>query len=132
KASDKVLLYYEKLLPSMYRWGWLNSLGLAKWFTFNLIGLFRPIVRRPATRRDVQEVCIKSAALAAENFVLAISAQGYSSCMMEGVDEVRIKRILKLRFSDRVVMAIGVGEEGERGTWGPQFRIPIEQVVHKV
>lgn len=132
KAPPQVLLYYQKLLPSMYRWGWLNSLGLAKSVAFSLIGLFRPIMRRPATRRDVQEVCIKSAALAAENFVLAMTAQGYSSCMMEGIDEVRIQRILKLHRTDRVVMAIGVGEEAERGTWGPQFRIPMEQVVHRV
>jgi nitroreductase len=132
KAPAQVVLYYEKLLPNMYRWGIFNIFGLAKWFALNVIGLFRPIVRRPATKRDIQEVCIKSAALAAENFVLAISALGYSTCMMEGIDETRLKRILKLRSSDRVVMAIGVGEAAERGTWGPRFRIPLDQVVHIV
>lgn len=131
KAPNAVIKYYQ-LLPAVYRWGWLNSIGMARWVVFQTIGLFRPVMRRPTTRRDVQEVSIKSAALAAENFVLAISAQGFSTCMMEGIDEVRFRKILKLRCSDRVVMAIGVGEAAERGTWGPQFRLPLDQVLHRL
>jgi nitroreductase len=131
-APRTVKLYYSRLFPSMYRWGFLNSLGFVKGVAFYLTGLFRPMMRGPFSRRDIQEVCIKSAALAAENFVLAISAQGFASCMMEGFDECRVSRILKLRFSDRVVMVIAVGEEGERGTWGPRFRLPLNDVVHEV
>ena len=131
-APKPVILYYDKLFPMMYRWGFLNSIGYIKWIIMFLIGFFRPITRGPSTLRDIQEVCIKSAALAAENFVLSISAQGYSTCMMEGFDEWRVKRLLKLKCSDRVVMVIAVGEETERGTWGPQFRLPLEQFVHKV
>lgn len=131
-APKPVVLYYEKLLPLMYKWGFLNSLGLIKWTSYTLTGLVRPIMRNPTFKRSIQEVCIKSAALASENFVLALAAQGFQSCMMEGMDEVRIKRLLKLRCSDRVVMVIAVGEEGERGTWGPRFRIPRELVIKEV
>jgi nitroreductase len=80
----------------------------------------------------LQEVAIKSAALASENLVLALTAQGYATCMMEGFDEVRVRNLLRLSASARVVMVIAVGLEGERGTWGPQFRIPTEQVVHEI
>lgn len=132
KAPKPVVMYYEKLIPSMYMWGLFNILGFLKIIAFNLIGIFRPIMRRPATRRDIQEVAIKSAALAAENFVLAMTAQGYATCMMEGFDECRVKSLLKLKCSDRVVMVIGMGKEAERGTWGPQYRLPIEEVVHRV
>jgi nitroreductase len=131
-APKSVILYYEKLIPGMYRWGFLNSFGIVKKVILNLIGIFRPIVRGPSTRSEIQEVAIKSAALAAENFVLAISAQGFSSCMMEGFDECRVSKLLKLRCSDRVVMVISVGEEATDGTWGPRFRLPIEQVVHQI
>lgn len=131
-APKSVIMYYEKLFPNMYRWGFLNSLGYLKKVLLFLTGLFRPIMRGPGTLRDIQEVCIKSAALAAENFVLSISAQGYASCMMEGFDEVRVKKLLKLKCSDRVVMVISVGKEAERGTWGPRFRISTDKVVHKV
>ena len=62
----------------------------------------------------------------------AITAQGFSSCMMEGFDEPRVKKILGLKYSDRVVMVISVGEEAERGTWGPRFRISSDKVIHEV
>ncbi len=132
RAPKSVILYYEKLIPAMYRWGFLNCIGYTKWIGLTVAGLFRPVPRGPNTRRDIQEVSIKSAALAAENFVLAITAQGYATCMMEGFDEWRVKRILGLCRTDRVVMVIAVGEEADRGTWGPQYRIPIEKVVHRV
>lgn len=131
-APKSVLLYYNKLFPLMYKSDPFGFTALIKTVSFFAIGLFRPIMRRPATLRDIQEVCIKSTALACENFVLAVSAQGYASCMMEGFDEVRVKRILQLRRKDRVVMVIAVGAEAERGTWGPQFRIGSSKVIHRV
>lgn len=132
KAPKPVVFYYQRLFPSMYRWGFLNSIGFVKKIAFFITGIFRPIMRGPGTLRDIQEVCIKSAALAAENFVLAITAQGYATCMMEGFDEPRVKRLLGLKYSDRVVMVISVGEEAERGTWGPRFRISSDKVIHEV
>lgn len=131
-APKPVVFYYKKLIPLTYRWGFLNSLLPVKWLLATVTGLFRPITRGPFSKRDLQEVAIKSAALAAENFVLAISAQGYSTCMMEGFDESRVKRLLGLSGATRVVMVIAVGREGERGTWGPQMRIANEKVIHLV
>ncbi len=132
KAPALVLTYYRRLIPWTYRWGFLNSLGFFKWLTTSIVGLFRPLPRGPYTRRDVQGVAIKSAALACENFVLAMTAQGYATCMMEGFDKNRMHRLLKLRSTECPVMVIGIGREGERATWGPQYRLPLEQVIHKI
>jgi len=132
KAPEPVVFYYKKLIPITYRWGILNSIGyVKKIFTF-FGGLFRPLPRGPHTLRDLQEVCIKSAALASENFVLAITAEGFASCMMEGFDENKVRKLLNLKCTSRVVMVIAVGKEAERGTWGPQFRLPIEAVVKEI
>jgi len=130
KAPNAVKMYYEKLVPLMYRWGFLNILAPIKCLIYFSVGIFRPTPRGPASRRDSQEVAIKSAALAAENFVLAITAQGAATCMMEGFDESRLKRLLKLKSSNRVVMVIGIGFEAERGTWGERERLPFNEVVH--
>ncbi|MGZ3690415.1 MAG: nitroreductase family protein [Pseudobdellovibrio sp.] len=129
-APKQVILYYEKLIPALYMTGYFNIFSPFKWLIYNITGLFRPITRGPVTNRDLQEVAIKSSALACENFVLAITAQGGSTCMMEGFDEVRVRKLLKLSCQTRVVMVIAVGYESEKGTWGPQFRLPYEQVVH--
>lgn len=130
QAPSLVKTYYQKLIPMTYGYRWLAPF---KWILYQLIGLLRPMTRRPVTRRDVQEVSIKSAALAAENFMLAITAQGFATCPMEGLDEVRVKKLLQLSCSARVVMAISVGEaDPVRGTWGPQVRFDRDWFVKKV
>ena len=131
KVHPSVVTYYEKLVPIMYTSGPLNLLTPIKWLIAFGTGLFRPIMRAPLTNRDIDEVAIKSAALAAENFVLAITAQGGATCMMEGFDEWRMKRALKLSYSTRVVMVIAVGyPDEEKGIWGPQYRISESKVIH--
>lgn len=132
KAPKPVHVYYEKLIPFLYRWGFLNVYAPFKWIFAQATGLVRPFMKGPFTRRDLQEIAIKSAALASENFVLALSAQGVSSCMMEGFDEGRVKRLLQLGSSARVVMVIAVGYSSDKGTWGPQWRLPLNEVVHHI
>jgi nitroreductase len=130
KAPAFMFPYYEKLIPFVYGFQWLSPL---KWFLFNAVGLFRPMSRRPWSYRDLSEVSIKSAALASENFMLAITAQGFDTCPMEGFDEFRVKRILGLGLGGRVVMVISVGEADlERGLWGPQIRFPRDWAIQEI
>jgi nitroreductase len=131
-AHPGVVTYYKKLVPMMYSNGWLSVFTPLKWSFFNLVGLFRPVVRRPMSNRDNDEVAIKSAALASQNFVLSISALGGATCMMEGFDEVRVKRLLNLKRSTRVAMVIAVGFQDEKGIWGKRYRINSQEVIHIV
>ena len=132
KAPKPVILYYHRLIPGLYRLGILNSLAFGKWIAATFYGFFRPTARGPYFLRDLQDVAIKSAALGAQNLVLALTAQGCATCMMEGFDEVRVKRLLGLGRSARVVMVIAVGKEAPRGTWGPQFRLDNAEVIHQI
>jgi nitroreductase len=121
--------YYGKLMPAIYGYRWLAP---AKWLVLNVMGLFKPMVRDVVTSRDLREVSVKSTALACENFMLAIAAQGFDTCPMEGFDRVRVRKILKLPRSAAIVMVISVGERTERGVWGERFRIPRSEVVSEV
>lgn len=121
--------YYGKLIPFIYG---LQILAPIKWLIFNFAGIFKPTPRKPWSLRDREETCIKSAALACQNFMLAISAQGFDTCPMEGFDEVRVKKILNLKFSDRIVMVISVGERTDRGVWGKRYRSPREWFVYEI
>jgi nitroreductase len=127
-VEPRVLFYYRKLIPWTYGWAILSPI---RWALSHLIGLFRPMVRMPARWWDQNEVPIKSAALAAENFMLAISAQGFDTCPMEGMDESRVKKLLRLPWGSRVVMVISVGERDPEGIWGEQYRVPRERVIHE-
>ncbi|WP_413560446.1 nitroreductase family protein [Bdellovibrio sp. HCB209] len=128
-ARKDVITYYKVLMPFLYSWRFLAPV---KWLVFNIMGLIKPVVRKPWSSRDISEVAVKSTALASENFMLAISAQGYDTCPMEGFDERRVKKILKLSCRASVVMIISVGKRDEGGLAGERFRLPKEMVIKKI
>jgi nitroreductase len=130
--SADIKTYYTKLVPFMYMQDPTGISALVKWLALNLIGLFRPMVRGPFSRQERFETVTKTTALACENFMLAIAAQGYGSCPMEGFDSSRVKKILKLGYSARIVMVISVGETDPAGIFGPQYRIDPKLVIHEI
>ncbi len=125
----RLLDYYGKVMPLTYGYRFLAPV---KWLMANATGLFRPMPRRPWSPRDIQEVCIKSTALASENFMLAISAQGFDSCPMEGFDETRVKRLLGLPCSARIVMVVSVGKADPAVPVPPRLRFQRDWFVKEV
>jgi len=124
--------YYFKVIPFLYIQDPFGILGTLKWIILNMIGLFRPVARGPAFKKDLIEVVSKTTALACENFMLAIVAQGYGCCPMEGFDESRVKKILGLSSNTHIVMTISVGEAAPGGVFGPQLRLDPKLVIHEV
>ena len=115
--------YYTKIVPLFYFHGWFDLIGYFKKIVFSIVGLVRPVPRGPFTKKEVKAVLSKTVALACQNFMLAITAQGYSSCPMEGFDECRVKKILGLGSESTVVMLISVGKENTEGICGPRLRL---------
>lgn len=130
KRKKMVMKYYGKLIPNIYT-DFFGILGLLRYLLFQIVGLFRPIYRQ-ARQSDMRIVAHKSAGLAAENFMVSMAAIGYDTCPMEGSDTLRVKRILKLPWGAEINMVIGCGIRDEKGIYGPRFRIPFEEVYHKV
>jgi nitroreductase len=117
--------YYTKLIPTVYTVGPFNILGYAKGFLTTLVGLFKATPRMGTSRSGLFEVATKTTALACENFMLSIVNQGFACCPMEGFDEWRVKKLLKIPCCDsHVVMVISVGEAATDGIWGEQTRLP--------
>ncbi len=132
KVPKGVYAYYQKLIPAVYTQDPLGFLGLMKRISMTAVGFFRPVPRGPHSRSELFNVVSKTTALACENIMLALVAEGYASCPMEGFDEVRVKQLLGLSMCSRVVMVISVGERANDGIWGEQFRVPKNEVVHVV
>jgi len=124
--------YYEKLIPIAYTQGFMSSFGFLKCLGLNFIGLFRPMPRGPVSRSGQITMVAKTTALACENFMLAVAAQGYGTCPMEGFDEPRVKRILNLGRKAHVVMCISVGEPDPDGIYGKQLRFDRNLFVKEV
>jgi len=124
--------YYLKIVPLFYTPGWFSSLGLLKSAVFAVVGLFRPVPRGPFSKSGLRAMLSKTVALACENFMLAITAQGYSTCPMEGFDESRVKKILGLGGAANVVMVISVGREDAAGIYGTRLRLDPKLFVFEV
>lgn len=122
--------YYSKVIPSLYA-DFLGILGYIKYIAFTIVGLFRPMYRQ-VRASDMRIVAHKSAALAAENFMLSMAAIGYDTCPMEGHDSLRIKKALGLPSGAEINMVIGCGIRKPEGVYGPRFRVPFEQVYKRV
>lgn len=118
--------YYTKIMPLTY-FDFLGIFGWVKYVAYWLIGLFRPIYRQ-ARNSDMRTVAHKSAGLAAQTFMLAMTNVGYDTCPMEGIDSLRIKKALKLPYSSEINMVISCGIRVPEGIFGERFRIPFEEV----
>ncbi|HEY9885937.1 MAG TPA: nitroreductase family protein [Vampirovibrionales bacterium] len=124
--------YYNKIVPLMYNSDPFGFLGILKWIVFTFTGLLKPSPRGPLFYGDILRVVTKTTALACENFMLAVSAQGCDSCPMEGFDEYKVKEILGLKGSAHIVMVISVGKADIKGIKGSRYRIPRELTIYEV
>lgn len=124
------LNYYRKLIPTLYT-EFLGILGWIRYVFFAVLGLFRPVYRQ-VRRSDMRVVAHKSAALAAENFMVSMAALGYDTCPMEGFDSLRAKNVLGLPAAAEITMIIGCGIRDEKGVYGPRFRVPFDTVYRRV
>lgn len=123
--------YYSRLIPTLYT-EFLGVLGWLRYVVFNILGLFRPVYRQ-VRLSDMRVVTHKSAALAAENFMISMAAIGYDTCPMEGFDSLRAKKALNLPYSAEITMIIGCGIRNEdKGVYGPRFRVPFEEVYRQL
>ena len=123
--------YYRKLIPLIYTSGPFGLLGHLKRGISRLASLFRPTPSMQS-RTDVRIMVHKSTALAAQSFMLALSAEGWDSCPMEGFDPWRAKRLLGLGRGAEVCMFLAVGKRGPKGIWWERTLMPEDWVVRSI
>lgn len=130
KREKFALAYYTKLIPTIYS-DFFGILGWIKFGVFQIIGLFKPTYRQ-VRNSDMRIVAHKSAALAAQNFMISMAAHGYDTCPMEGSDTLMVKKILKLPRGAEINMVLGCGIRDENGIYGERFRVPFEEVYREI
>lgn len=130
KLPGIVETYYSKIAPIHYNQGPLGLFGLAKKTAGLALGLTRPVPRGPYSPNEMKIWATKSTALAAENLMLALVAHGFDSCPMEGFDECRVRRLLKLPKRGLVTMILAAGKRSEKGVYNRQYRFDKDELVH--
>lgn len=130
KLPGIVEKYYSRIAPIHYNQGPFGLLGAAKKAAGLFVGLTRPVPRGPYSPNEMKIWATKSTALAAENLMLALRAHGFDSCPMEGFDECRVRRLLKLPRKGLVTMVLAAGKRSEKGIYNRQYRFDRTQLVH--
>ena len=121
--NSKLLNYYSKITKIVYSQGLFNIFGLIKKILVTIIGLFRAIPREPTSFSEMKIWSQKSIALACQNFMLSMRAYGYDTCPMEGMDSLKVKKILNLPRKAQISMVIGAGKRDiEKGVTVDQIR----------
>lgn len=128
EIQKRQLNYYGKLMPLTYSYDQFGFFASIRKILSTLIGLVRPMMRY-SSYADQRVTVHKSCALAAQTFMLSISAEGFDTCPMEGFDQKLVKQALNLPKHAEVNMIIAVGKGTAKGTWGERHRVPYEEVV---
>ncbi len=130
KGQEKSLGYYGKIMPFVYANDPFGILTFARKVMSFFMGLSKPFFRLGGAAS--QRITVhKSCALAAQTFMLSIAAEGFHTCPMEGFDELRLKRYLKLPKGAEINMVISVGMGTEACVWGKRNRLAFDEVVFK-
>ena len=132
RFSKSAYNYYNRLMPFFYNAG---ILPFAKDFVKRII-IWNAARKKPFMRdllsKFIPVVVHKSVGLAAQTFMLSITAEGFDSVPMEGLDSVRMKHFLKLPKGAEICMAIAVGKGLPEGISGPRVRLGYDEVVFDV
>ena len=120
--------YYKRLMPLVYANDPFGFMTLVRKSISFFMGLRKPFYRTGGLAKQ-RIVVHKSCGLAAQTFMLSIAAEGFHSCPMEGIDELRVRKALNLPRGAEINMIISVGKGTEEGVWGPRFRVPNEEVI---
>lgn len=126
-----IIEYYEKIIPTMYFSDPLDITGTLKKIATGIGGIFRPVPKQ-VTATDARIVVHKSCALAAQTFMLSMTAEGYDSCPMEGFDSDLVKKFLKLPVSAEICMIVSVGKAKPDGIYGKRVRVPNDEIIFEI
>ena len=132
EAPASVISYYSKIVYFANTVGPCGVVGLLK-KTFTFFRRFSKVA--PGGNSSIADLRVwmhKSTALACENLMLAFRAYGYDSCPMEGFDEKKISKLLKLPRSAEPCMIISAGKRSDNGVYGERVRFPREQFIKEI
>lgn len=129
RREKSSIRYYERVMPFLYS-DFLGIVGGFKWVATRITGLFRNVYRQ-VSASDMRIVGHKSAGLAAQTFMLGMTARGVGTCPMEGFDSLRVKKLLGLPRGAEINMIISCGYAAENGIYYPRFRVPFNDVYQE-
>lgn len=124
--------YYNRLTPWLLKTDALGFRNLMRRVLLAYKGRNEPMVRGPVNRGDHRVWAHTQSSLAAQTLMLSLSAHGYESCPIGGLDSLRIRRVLELPKQAEVTMVIAAGRGKPEGLYGRRLRLPDGDLIKEV
>ncbi|MCP4072837.1 MAG: hypothetical protein GY742_14040 [Hyphomicrobiales bacterium] len=124
--------YYQKIVPMLMRTDPFGLNNFVRRILFWYKSLSEPTVNGPAKRADHRVYGNIQATLAAQTLMLSLTAHGYESCPMGGIDRKAIRNLLGLPSSAEVTMVIGAGTGKPEGLFSSRIRLPYAELIKEV
>ena len=120
--------YYSKLIPLLYFNDRFGFVGIFRKLVQFFRGMRKPTVRE-VSKNDIRIVLHKSAALAAQTFMLSMASAKQDTCPIEGYDSKRLKKLLNLNKDSEINMVIACGIRDIGGIYNERIRTNLEEMV---
>ncbi len=124
--------YYHKITPSLRRTDALGFDNLMRRVVFWVKGRKGPTMRSPVNTGDHRVWAHTQSSLVAMTLMLSLTAHGYDSCPIGGLDKLRVRRLLGLPEEAEVTMVIATGRRRPEGLYGARVRLPYGDLVKEV
>ena len=121
--------YYHRITPRLRQTDAIGLGNLMRRILFWFKGRRAPTPRSPVNSGDHRVWAHTQSALVAMTLMLSLTAHGYDSCPIGGLDKVRIRRLLDLPSQAEVTMVIAAGSRRPEGLYGARVRLPYEDLV---
>lgn len=124
--------YYHKITPRLRRTDAIGLDNLLRRVLFWAKGRRGPIVRSPVNTGDHRVWAHTQSSLTAMTLLLSLTAHGYDSCPIGGLDKLRIRRLLGLPDQAEVTMVIAAGRRRPEGLYAARVRLPYGDLIKEV
>jgi nitroreductase len=124
--------YYHKITPMLRRTDAMGVDNLIRRVMFWFKGLTGPTIRTPVNKGDHRVWAHIQSSLAAQTLMLSLTAHGYDSCPIGGIDKRRIRRMLGLPRGAEVTIVIAAGRRRPEGLYGARVRLPDGDLIKEV
>jgi nitroreductase len=125
--DDRYERLLRKVIPLVFGQGPMGLGWLAKAAAAPLLGLFTPTPSIPAVFKRYW--LTKQTMLCAMTLMLAASSAGLATLPMEGFDERRVRKILRIPRSQIVPVVIAIGYAADKDL--KKSRLPLARVIHR-
>lgn len=124
--------YYNRIVPLLMRDDRIGFNNFIRRCIYWYKGRQEPTIRTPINRGDHRIYAHIQSSLAAQTLMLSLTAHGYDSCPIGGMDKFRIQKILDLPKQAEVSMVIAAGRGTPKGLYGRRVRLPEGDLIKEV